>query len=920
MISEGLLKTKLFTPLPRRGLVERPRLLHKLDAGLAAGASLILVSAPAGFGKTTLIGAWVQDSGLPAAWLTLDEGDNEPVRFWRYVDAALQGLDPRLGEALRPALYSIHVPPIQSLVTALVNDIALLQKAFVLVLDDYHLVENEAIHSSLNFFIDHLPPGAHLVVATRADPPLQLARRRGRAELCEVRAADLRFSQAEAAQLINDVLHLGLASQDIAALAERTEGWIAGLQMAALSLEDAPDRHAFVAAFSGDDRYIADYLIEEVLQRQPVEFQEFLLHTSVLDRLSAPLCNAVTGRSDSQALINLLERANLFLIPLDTRRVWFRYHHLFASLLRQRLAQARGSRYLAELQLRVSRWYAENQYPAEAVEYALACQDYQAAAALIEQYAAHFFVHSELNAIRLWGERLPPEVISAYPRLCLALGWAAHATGYPRLCEFYLDLLEQHIGLTVEEALDPERVDLLDPVQRAAQIEAAVMRARIRIDRLDIVQTYALGAKVLPLLTHSRDSLPYAFNLPSVLRPPLLTILGLAHKFSGDVRQAEAAFSEAAEDAIQNGNIHIVALGLGHLSEVLALQGRPAEAQAACLRALKFAQEYPHTPSAFFGLSSIGLGELAYERDDLDEAHQHFQEGVRLGELWRSWECLLPGYLGLARLHAARQEWDKALLALENLERLGQEHPQQIEPAAAALRAQLDARRGALAAAAAWEARFNPQSGSALPLAREEDFLTAARIRLALGKAALALELLEFSLPGAQADSRGRRVIEILALRGLVRDRLGNKPAALQDLRQALELAHPLGYLRLFLDEGEPMRSLIEDLRLKIKSQGRPSDLLAYLDRLLKGFSPGVSLPPSIHTSKSKTHNLVEPLTPRELEVLQLMARGHSNAQIARQLFLTVNTLKAHTHRIYSKLDVHDRLQAVIRAQELGLL
>src|SRR5512139_1404180 len=389
-MSESLLKTKLFAPPRRSSQVSRVSLLDKLNNALQMRVPF-LVSAPAGFGKTTLVSDWMRLSGLAFAWLALDDGDNDLVRFWRYVDAALQAIDPRIGESLRPALYSTQAPVIDQIITGLVNDILSVEKDFIFVLEDYHVIEQPKIHESLNFLLDHLPPQMQLVITTRSDPSLNLARRRGRGQLVEIRATDLRFTASETGAFLNQSMLLDLSDADITALSQRTEGWITGLQMVALSLQDETDRHAFVSAFSGDDRHIADYLMEEVLLHQPVEFQDFLQQTSILDRLNASLCDAVTGRTDSRAVLSLLDRTNLFVVPLDNHREWYRYHHLFADLLHKRLRETRSADEISALHRAASAWYESQGDIASAVEHALQACDDRRVLALLERHYPSFY-------------------------------------------------------------------------------------------------------------------------------------------------------------------------------------------------------------------------------------------------------------------------------------------------------------------------------------------------------------------------------------------------------------------------------------------------------------------------------------------------------------------------------------------------
>lgn len=926
MAEENLLQTKLFNPPPRRNLVPRTRLLTKLNGGLSPEIRLTLISAPAGFGKTTLVSEWLQD--LPDAkgedrrahtWLTLDEADNDAIRFWRYVDAALQIIDPRLGESIRPALSAPQPAPYRSLVTGIVDDILKVDARFTLVLDDYHNINDETVHEGVNYLIDHLPPLVQLLIITRADPPLQLARRRSRGELCEVRASDLRFTYEEVAELLNTIMKLDLSSEDIAALEKRTEGWIAGLQMAAISIQDAADPHGFVTAFRGNDRYIADYLVEEVLQRQPVEFQQFLLQTSVLSRLCGPLCDTVTGRSDSQSVLNSLERANLFLVPLDNRREWFRYHQLFASLLYQRLVDSSDADAVKGLKQRAGEWYAAHGQIVEAVETLLACGDFEQAVKVIEGTEEDLFKANELNLLVKWSEIIPDTLIAARPRLNVMAAWGSQATGHPQQAGHLIDLLEKAVGMTGEEFLSatpPYRT--LSSLERVSLIEAAVVRSRLAVDSLDLDRAFSLGERLLPYLVSGPPDEVRALNYLYIYRGSQLTILGLAQKFRGNLSAASDLMLEAEADAEKEKNPHIVALALGHLGEIQALQGKLTQAKRTFELALQRAREFPPYSSAFWGLASIGLGNLAFEHNNLIEAEAQLKTGLELGKLWHVWECLLPGCIGQAHIHQAYGEWDQAAAALDELLELAALNIQAVEPAAAANRALLALRRDDMESAARWAAAFDLRSSSPYPLQWEQNALIAGRVWLAEKKWAEAEALLSKLLTGVQSMGHIRTIIEVHLLQALLAERQNHPEKARQALLKSLKMAAPEGYLRLFLDEGEPLRSL---LAASIPSIHEPV-LLEYADHLLASFVRTVDRRPSPASgiNQPDQKKLIEPLSDRELDVLRLMAEGLSNPAIAKRLYLSTNTLKAHAQNIYIKLDVHNRMEAVNKARELGLL
>lgn len=857
MPQETILRTKLFPPPLRRNLVPRPRLLNKLSDSFCPETRLTLVCAPAGFGKTTVVTEWLSEitsdplsgaggSGVRAAWITCDETDNDPIRFWRYFVAALQSIDLHLGESILPVLYVPKPPPFHTLLGELVDNILSVDLEFLLVWGGYHHIENELIHESVNLLIDNLPLLAHPVIITRSDPPLQLARRRAHGELCELRAADLRFTGDEADQLFNQTMRLGLSTDDVSALEDRTEGWIAGLQMAAISLQDVTEPHTFVASFRGDDRYIADYLLEEVLQRQPVEFQQFMLQTSVLDRLSGSLCDAVTGRNDSQAVLNTLERANLFILPLDNHREWFRYHQLFANLLEQRLLDTAGAAAVFDLKHRASQWYAAHGNFMDAVEIALSCGDYEQGAAVIEVSDVPLFMGGELNMLHQWCERIPANVIAARPRLNLMALWASHATGHLQQAERLVRLLEQAIGVSVIDFLeDSPSSRELSPLEQAALLEAGVTLTSIAVEKLDLEKAFILGERVLVRMEGNQGG-PPVFNPPENLRCPTLFILGLAHELQGNLVEAARLFSEAETNAQERKNPHVVALALGHLGEIKAMQGLPQQARITYERALEAAKSYSPHSSAFWGLASVGLGELAFERGDLEAAEAHLCAGVELGKTWNAWECLLPGMLGLARLHATRGEWQAAYATLDDLLERTAADTLMVRPAVEAERAAFQLQQGDLVTAAHWASTFDAAHPAYYRLQWEESALIAVQIWLAQGKQAEAKALLARLLSDAQSDGR----------------------------QQFVQRIHQIT---------------------------SPSQVARF-------------------QRSEKIFDLIDPLSNRELEVLRLIAEGLTNPQIARKLFLSPNTLKAHTQNIYVKLDVHNRMEAVNKARDLNLL
>lgn len=906
---EDLIKTKFFAPPARPNQVPRQALLEKCQETRQLGIQLTLISAPAGFGKTSLASDWVRTSGLPFTWLTLDEGDNDPPRFWRYVLAALEMIDGQIGKSIQPALNSVQPPDIRQVVTRIVNDIVNTEIEFILVIEDYHIVEQAEMHDSVNFLLDHLPPRMHLVLTTRSDPPLNLALRRGRGQIAEIRALDLRFDPAEAAQFLNQTMHLGLAIEDIEALNLRTEGWITGLQMAALSLQDEIDRHAFITAFSGNDRYIADYLIEEVLLHQPIEFQRFLLQTSILDRLCAPLCDAVTGRQDSQALLNTLARANLFILPLDNHREWFRYHNLFAELLRRRLIQSEEEQAVQKLRQRAVDWLVENGFLKLAVEYAVSFGEYELAVRLMIQTSGLYFQSNEFNTLLKLGDRMPNDLIQRNIALSCILAWAANATAQNRKVEQIIRAMEAQLGVTIDDFIAQGDSLHLAAEAKAGLIELGVVRARMNVDTFDLASTFRLADHLLPCLTVERDREPYAFNLPSKLRGSMMFIQGLAQHLHGDTSLAGWTFQNAALDGKRTQNLHIEVLSMGHLGETQILQGHLHSAQQTFLQALAVPSESMQS-TPFYGISQAGLGTLAYEWNDRPSAQEYFQNAVELGKLWHSWETLQPAFTGLAHLHASQGNWEAAYQALDQLLENTQENQSIIQASVDSQRALLNLRQGNLETASRWTEAFKPDLPQDYRLAWEAVELISARIWIAAAQIQKAAALLESIIQQAHAAGRGRRVHEALCLQAVLFVRTHQEPEAQRALIAALKMAEPEGYLRSYLDEAKSMQEL---LGLALKRDWLPAPLESYAHRLLSAFETYPFRP-------EQASRLIEPLTERELEVLQHIAEGLTNPEIAHGLYLSPNTLKAHTQNIYTKLDVHNRVNAVSKARKLGLI
>ena len=897
-----LLVTKLYIPPLRSELVPRPRLVARLNQAIEPpgpgggrfARRLTLVSAPAGFGKTTLLSEWLHSRReatppLQAAWLSLDAGDNDPARLLAYVVAALQGLKPGLGGAALSAYRSPQPPPTEAVLAALINELAELAAPAVLVLDDYHLIEAQAIHDLLAFLMEHLPPQAHLVIATRADPPLPLARLRARGQLAEVRAADLRFAPDEAAALFNQAMGLPLTAKEVAALEARTEGWIAGLQMAALSLErrrqeqGAPDLSGFVQAFAGDDRYVVDYLVEEVLEGQPEAVQTFLLKTSILARLSGPLCDAVTGQADGWARLQALERANLFVAALDQKQVWYRYHQLFADLLRQRLERTRPEE-IPALHRRASEWYEQNGWEAEAIDHALAAEDFERAAQLIAGSLWEVMARGERATVLGWLDALPGEMVRARPRLCLTAAWAS-------LAAMELDAVEPRL----QEAEQALRASPPAGEGPALLGEIATIRTTLAGLRGDVPRSIELAHQALAHLPEEE----------LFLRGAVTNTLGAGHEANGETEAAGRAFAQAAELCRRAGNPVVALIALCNLGRTQQLQGRLHQAQETYRQAIRFAAEQGEPSPPVTGLAHVGLGTLELEWNDLAAAARYLQQGLELGRRLGIAEIQVVGHAFLAQVYQAQGETAAALEANGEAEALARRYQVSAGTLAqiAARRARLWIVRGDLAAAARWA----QQSGLGVDVEpaypHEFEQITLAWLLLAQGEAGKAAGLLTRLLAAAEAQSRAGSAIEILVLLALARQGQREGDQAIAAMTRALALAEPEGYVRTFVDKGRAVADLLRRVAGPTAGPSYVRKLLAALDAPVP-----VAQPP------------VDALSEREMDVLRQVAAGLSNREIAARLFITEGTAKWHVNKILSKLQVRRRTEAVARARELGLL
>ena len=892
-----LLQTKLYAPQPRRGLVSRPRLLEKLER--ATEAKLTLASAPAGFGKTTLLAEW--RAALPdrvnAAWLSLDANDNAAAAFWAHVIAALGTVAPGVG-----AEPPIPEQPIDQALTALLNDLAQVEADTFLIIDDFHTIDDPNVHEGMSFLLEHLPPYVHVVIATRVDPRLPLARMRARGDLVEVRAADLRFSPAEAAAYFAEAIGIDLDDAHVATLAERTEGWIAALQLAGLSMQGREDVSGFIDGFAGDDRYVIDYLVEEVLQRQPADVRQFLLATSILARMCGPLCDAVTGQGAGKASLEALERDNLFLVPLDDRREWYRYHHLFADVLRARLADEHRDG-VADLHRRAAEWYEHAGHRSDAIAHAMAGKDFIHAAELVELAMPSMHQTRQEGRLRAWLDALPSDIFDNRPVLTAGYVGALMSTGHTDGVE---DLLDRAEGMLRARRHGAESGQLVI----VDQAEFARLPGSIAMYRTALA---LLTGDVAATIQNAEHALEVSDPSDHLRRGGAASLIGLAHWRNGDLDEAFDRYAGGMQTLQQGGYLADAVGGAVTLADIRLAQGCLTDAMALYEGGLELATGAGGAPLRGAADMHVGMSSVLRERNELDAANHHLAAARELGE-----ENGLPKYPWRSREAAAQLRWlegdvEGAMSLLADAERLytGDFSPN-VRPVAA-VRARMWIAQGNLSDARAWARREGLAASDDPDYVSEFDHATLARLLLADGRrdadpasiaasVALGLRLLH----AAEQGGRWGSVIDIGVALALAHHASGDIEQALDVITRVATLAAPEGHLRVFLDEAAPIRGL---LGLAVRRD--PSAVS--LRRLQSAFDDGGG-------QASRPDGAVDALSERELDVLRLLASELDGPEIARELVVSLNTVRTHTKNIYGKLGVNSRRAAVRRADELRLL
>jgi len=884
-MEDSIIFTKIHIPLPHPTLVERPRLIEHLNQGCQA--KLTLISAPAGYGKSSLVSEWTHENPFPVTWLTLDKLDNDVARFIKYFVAALKRFKSTFGDTILPLLESPQIPSHQNLLGGIVNELSSLDGPHILVLDDYHVITNRTVHELIKFLIENLPSQIHLMILTRSDPPFSLSRLRARGQLVEIRATELKFTQTEAESFFNNIMKIGLSNADVNAFEERTEGWITGLQLVALAMQGFNTKQIaeFVNAFTGSHFYIVDYLVEEVLSHQPEVIREFLLRTSILDQMTGSLCNQITGRDDSQFILEKLEQENLFLIPLDDERQWYRYHHLFADVLSSRL-KSLSPDLLPKLHISASEWYKENGLIPDAISHALEAADTEKAAELIEQNSLALLMRGEFTTLLSWIENVKVSA-DEHPWICIYAAWAYTLSGK-------LDQVEPWLIKAADGAAGsrPPNDDLLG--------HEAAIRAYAAASRGDAQAAISFAQRALSHLPETNQ----------VIRSVVTMTLGTAYRLKGDSGKACQALESAAQLGHQAGNLYLELGAKSGLADIFYGQGKLHQAYDTYDELLQVATGPDGQRLQAAGMTYAGLAMIAYEWGRLTTSEKYVGLAIEFCKKWGNITQLAGSYVMQSRLLLAEGKLHDAQHALNSAESLS--HTYSLVPRAdswlKAFRVHLWLAQGNLEAAGRWaESYYSLDLADEFSYVREAEYAALVRVQIAQKRCCEALDGISKLLVGAEAIGRTASLIELYVLRAVALQAVGNTAEALDALERALEIAQPEGYVRVFLDEGPLMFELLR----YAGSRGIESH---YVAKILSEVKQESDLP--LHEQQP----LIDPLSDRELELLQLLADGLSNQEIAEQLIIAVGTVKAHTVSIYRKLNVNSRMQAVARARDLRLL
>ena len=896
------LTTKLFVPRLQPKITPRPRLLQQLNAGLHR--KLTLISAQAGFGKTTIVSQWIHSCGRPVGWFSLDERDGEPQQFLAYMVAALETVagQSEIAPQTTARLQSQPPPAPEEILTVLLNELAAFTTPFMLVLDDYHRITSPAVDDLLAFLIEHMPPQMHMVITTREDPQLPLSRLRARGQMTELRVADLRFTADEAAGFLNQGMGLSLSVENVTALERRTEGWIAGLQLAALALQTNQtdtDKNTFIETFTGGHHFILDYLVEEVLANQLDDVRDFLLQTAILKRLSSPLCDAVTGESNSKEVLNHLLHDNLFLIPLDSTRSWFRYHHLFAEVLQTRLLEEQPDR-ARLLHQRASDWHAQHGNSTEAIEHAFAAKDDERAANLLElTWRERDRTFQALGEWLRWTESLPDEVVYARPVLSVGYAWALLNDGRFEGAETHLQAAERAVESAEIIVNDHAEFEILT-------FSIASARAYFAQAVGDIPSTIKYAQQALDLLS----------NDDQAQRAIPLALLALGYWSNGELERAYQMLSDSMDAFLESGSVMLAISGVFAMADMRTTQGRLHDAIQLYENALQLVNQSDDPTVRGKANLHLGLSELYREQGDIVSAGQHWQKIPPLKDL--DWAFQQRWAAAQAQAEQRQGNFAKALsLFNEAIRRFKQVNLADLKPAAA-MKARLFIVQGNLVAARDWTREHNLSANDTLSFLHEYEYVTLARLLIAEGAFDEASSLLGRLAILAEKGGRIGSLIEIQLLQALAHHAQGNLPQAVDALAEGLISAEPQGYIQLFVAEGQPVAALLRTLSDAIDAHfdTNASQMQAYIQRLLAAFSSNRP----ILTSTEPKQTLADPLSERELDVLRLLPTDLSGPQIANELMVSLNTFRTHTKNIYSKLGVNNRRAAVRRAVELALL